>query len=167
MAEKEDVFSSKIKFDGLLDFSGFYKFCYDWLSEERGFGLSETAYKEKIKGDSKDIDIEWKGSSKATDYFRFDIKVEFQVIGMKDVEVVKDGTKIKMNKGGVQVKIKGTLVRDYNGKFETTPTQKFMRSVYEKWIIPSRIDQYEGKIVGMCDEFLSQAKAFLDLTGKR
>jgi hypothetical protein len=168
MPEKEDVFSSKIKYDGLINFSEFYKFCYNWLSEERGFtGLTETAYKEKIKGDSKEIDIEWKGKSKATDYFMFEIKVTFQVIGLKDVEIVKEGAKIKINKGSVETKIKGTLVRDYEGKFETSATKKFMRSVYEKWIIPSRVDEYEGKLVGTCDEFLSQAKAFLDLTGKR
>ncbi len=167
MAEKEQVFSSKIKYDGLLDFSEFYKFCYQWLTEERGFDLAETAYKEKIKGDSKEIDIEWKGSSKVTDYFKFEIKVEFQVLGLKDVEIVKEGAKIKMNKGGVGIKIKGTLIRDYQGKFEINASKKFMRSIYEKWVIPSRIEEYEGKLVGICDEFLSQAKAFLDLSGKR
>lgn len=167
MPEKEDVFSSKIKFDGLLDFTEFYKFCYNWLSEEKGFDLSEAAYKEKIKGDSKDIDIEWKGKNKVTDYFMFEIKVEFKIINLKEVEIVKDGVKVKMNKGAVEVNMKGTLTRDYNGKFEMSATQKFMRSIYEKWIIPSRIDQYEAKIIGICDEFLSQAKAFLDITGKR
>lgn len=167
MPEKEQVFSSKVKYDGLLDFPAFYKFCYQWLSEEFGFDMSETAYKEKIKGDSKDIEIEWKGSSKVTDYFKFEIKINFMVIGLKDVEVVKDNAKIKMNKGSVEIKIKGTLVRDYKGKFEVNATQKFRRSIYEKWIIPSRIEEYEGKLVGMCDEFLAQAKAFLDLSGKK
>jgi hypothetical protein len=167
VAEKEQIFSSKIKYDGLLDFSEFYKFCHQWLSEEAGFSLAETAYKEKIKGDSKEIEIEWKGFSKVTDYFKFEIKVEFKVLGLKDVEVVKDNAKIKMNKGSIEVKIKGTLSRDYQGKFEKNSTQKFMRSIYEKWVIPSRIEEYEGKLVGGCDEFLSQAKAFLDLSGKK
>jgi hypothetical protein len=167
MPEKEQVFSSKVKYDGLLNFSELYKFCYDWLTEERGLNISETAYKEKIKGDSKELNIDWEGGAKATDYFKFSVKVSFTVIGLKDVEIVKNGVKTKMNQGSVEVKIKGTLVRDYNGKFETTATQKFMRSVYEKWIIPSRIDEYEGKLIGICDEFLSQTKAFLDLSGKR
>jgi len=167
MAEKEDIFSSKMKYDGILDFPAFYKFDYLWLSEEKNFTLRETAYKEKIKGDSKDINIEWKGFLKVTDYFKFEIKVEFKIIELKDVELVKNGTKVKMNKGSVEVKIKGTLVRDYEGKFEKSATQKFMRSIYEKWIIPSRVDEYEGKIAEICDEFLSQAKAFLDITGKR
>jgi hypothetical protein len=167
MAEKEQVFSSKIKYDGLLDFSDFYKFCYQWLNEESGFDLAETAYKEKIKGDSKEIEVEWKGKMEVTDYFKFEIKVEFKVIGLKDVEIVKDGIKKKINKGNIEIKIKGTLVRDYKGKFEISSTQKFMRSIYEKWIIPSRIEEYGGKLVGICDEFLSQGKAFLDLSGKK
>lgn len=167
MAEKEQVFSSKIKYRGYIDFPEFYKFCYMWLNEEKGFDLAETAYKEKIKGDSKEIDIEWKGSNKLTDYFKFEIKVEFKVMGLTDVEIVKDGRKIKTNSGDIEVKIKGVLVRDYDGKFERSSTQKFLRSVYEKWIVPARISEYEERLIGTCDEFLSQGKAFLDLSGKR
>ena len=72
-----------------------------------------------------------------------------------------------MNNGSVEIKIKGTLIRDYEGKFETTSTKKFMRSIYEKWVIPSRLNEFEEKIIGDSDEFLSQAKAFLDLEGKK
>jgi hypothetical protein len=63
--------------------------------------------------------------------------------------------------------MKGVLVRDYQGKFEKNAFQVFLRTAYEKWIIPGRIDQMEAKLFGDCDEFLAQAKAFLDLEGKR
>lgn len=167
MAERDQIFSSKIKYDGIFNFSAFYKFCYDWLVEEIGLEMSEDAYKEKITGDSKNIDIEWSGYKKVSDYFRFDVKVAFQIIGLSKLELNQDGRKVKTNKGSVELKIKGTLVRDYKGKFEMSASKKFMRSVYEKFIIPSRIDETEGYIVGKCDEFLSQAKAYLDLEGKR
>jgi hypothetical protein len=167
MAEKDTIFSSKVKYNGVLDFPAFYKFCYDWLTEEMGLGVSETKYAEKISGDAKNIDIDWSGSAKLTDYFRFDVKVTFQVIGLTKLEVVQDGKKMKMNKGSIQVSIKGIIVRDYQGKFEVNATRKFMRGVYEKWVIPSRIEQFENKIVGDCDEFLSQAKAYLDIEAKR
>ena len=74
---------------------------------------------------------------------------------------------MKSNKGGVEIKIKGDLIRDYQGKFEINAFQKFLRSIYEKWVIPSRIEEYEGKLAGDCDEFLAQAKAYLDLEGKK
>jgi len=86
---------------------------------------------------------------------------------MTKTEINRDGVKVSMNKGAAKVEIKGNLIRDYNGKFETTAFKKFLRSIYEKWVIPARIEHYEDNIISKCDEFLSQAKAYLDLEGKR
>ena len=167
MVEKDQIFSSSMKSTGIFSFPDFYKFCYDWLTEETGLEIQENKYKEKLAGNEKFIDIEWTGTKKVTDYFKFEIKVEFKIEKLLEVEMVKDNVKIKTNKGAVQIKIKGSLLRDYQGKFETTATRKWMRSIYEKWVIRPRIDEYEGKLAGECDEFLSQAKAFLDLEGKK
>lgn len=167
MAEKEKIFSSKVKYDGIFDFKEFYKFCYEWLTDELGFEIMENKYAEKISGNTKDVEVEWEGKRKLTDYFRFDIKVNFRILRLAKIEINKDGRKVDTNSGSVEVKMAGTLVRDYQGKFEISAGKKFMRSIYEKWVIPNRIEQFEGKVVGDCDEFLSQAKAFLDLEGKR
>ena len=167
MPEKETVFSSKIKYTGVFSFKDFYKFCYDWLSEETGLDMSETKYTEKIEGTAKKIEVEWEGSRKLTDYFKFDVKVKFKVDNLKEIEVAQGSAKIKTNQGGVETEIKGTIVRDYEGKFETTAFKKFMRSVYEKWVIPSSIVEYQTKISEDCDTFLNQAKAYLDLEWKK
>lgn len=167
MAEKDTIFSSKIKYDGIFSFKDFYAFCYDWLTEEMGLDILEDKYAEKLSGSSKNIDVEWSGSRKVTDYFKFEVKVKFKIVALTEVEIQDGGIKIKTNKGSVEVKTKGVLVRDYEGKFEKKAFQKFMRSVYEKWVIVSRINEYENKIAGDCDEFLNQAKAYLDLEGKK
>lgn len=167
MTEEEQIFSSSVKNTGLFQFSEFYNFCYRWLTEETDLDISEDKYKEKLSGNAKFINIEWTGTKKVTDYFKFKVKVEIIIENLTDVEVMKDNVKMKSNKGAVQVKVRGILVRDYKGKFESTATRKFMRSVYEKWIIASRIEQFEEKLFGKCDEFLSQVKAYLDLEGKR
>ncbi len=167
MPEKDTIFSSKIKYNGIFLLSDFYNFCYDWLKEETGLDISEDKYTEKLSGDSKEIKIKWTGTRKVTDYFKFEIELEFKIVGLTNVEINQDNKKIKTNKGSVELKIKGTLIRDYQGKFETTAFKKFLRSIYEKWVITSRIEQFEEKLVKDCDEFLSQAKAYLDLEGKR
>ncbi len=167
MAEKDTVFSSKMKFEGVFNFKEFYKFCYDWLVDEVQQEVFEQKYSEKISGNTKDIDIEWVGTRKLTDYFRFDTKVTFKILRMAKIEINKDGQKISANQGIAEVKIKGIIVRDYLGKFEKNGTQKFLRAIYERWIIPSRIEEIEEKIIEDCDEFLSQAKAFLDIEGNR
>jgi hypothetical protein len=167
MAEEDIIFSSSVKYNGIFPFSDFYQFCYEWLTEEVGLGISEDKYAEKLSGDSKSIEVEWTGTRDVTDYFRFKIRVTFDISGLKNVEINQGGAKVKSNKGGVKASVKGILVRDYKGKFETSAFQKFMRGIYEKWIISSRIDQFEEKLAEDCDEFLNQTKAYLDLEGKK
>ena len=106
MAEKETVFSSRIKYDGVFSFKDLYKFCYDWLTEETGLSISEDKYSEKISGDSKRVDIEWSGSKTMTDYFKFEVKITMQVLGLTNVELTHNGAKIKTNKGSIEMKIK-------------------------------------------------------------
>ncbi len=167
MPEKETVFSSRIKSTGIFSFKDFYKFCYDWLTEETGLEVVEDKYKEKLIGDSKNLEVKWTGSRKMTDYFKFEVEVTMIVLNMTKVEVNQGGAKVQTNKGAAEMTVKGNLIRDYDGKFETTAFKKFLRSTYEKWVIPARIEHYEDKIISDCDEFLSQAKAYLDLEGKK
>ena len=168
MAEKDTIFSSKVKYNGIFSFRDFYKFCYEWLTEETGIDpLAEEKYEEKIKGDTKEIVVEWKGEKELTDYFKFEIGVSFELKNLKEVEISQKGAKIRTNDGSVKISVKGVLVRDYKGKFEMSAFNKFLRGIYEKWVITSRVEEYKGKIAGYCDEFLSQAKAYLDLEGKK
>lgn len=167
MGEKEEIFSSKMKYSGLFKFTEFYKFGYEWLVEQPQFTVVEDQYFEKIKGAAKDIEFSWVGSKKVSDYFKYEIKVKVRVTGMEEVEVAQDKLKIKMNKGTVEVKITSSLIRDWQGQFEESAFKKFLRAIYEKWVISSRILQHKEKLVGDSDEFLAQIKAYLDLSGKR
>jgi hypothetical protein len=164
----DQVFSSKLKYAGLFNFKQFYEFCYTWLIAETGMEvIAEEEYVEKLSGPVKNIDIKWKGSKKVTDYFKFEIKVEFKLLAISEVEMNQGGKKIKTNKGEIGIKVKGLLHKDYEGKFDVSPTMRMWRAIYEKWIIPQRVKALEDKLAGDCDIFLGQAKAFLDIIGRR
>jgi hypothetical protein len=167
MAESEEVFSGTVKYTGIYSFKEFYKFSYDWLLEELSFDVQEGEYGEKIVGDGKDVKIKWKAEKKVTDYFKFIIKVTFEILGQKEVEANRDGVKVKTNKGELKIKIKGELQRDYDSKFEQNAFTKFWRSIYDKYIIPARIKQYENDLIGKCDGFANEMKAFLALEGRK
>jgi len=65
------------------------------------------------------------------------------------------------------LRVDSNLIRDYKGRFEMSAFNKFLRSIYEKWVIVSRVKGFENKIREDSDEFIGQAKAYLDLEGKR
>ncbi len=167
MAEEEQVFSSKIKYDGIFTFKDFYKFCYQWLTEETNLSdFEEGKYAEKLAGETKDIDVEWTGQRKLSDYFKEKIKVTMSIKRLSQVRKKVGGAEIDTNKGSVEIKVKGILVKDYQGKFEMTGFRKFLRATYEKYVIPSTVKALQGKVASDCDEFLGQAKAFLDIEGR-
>ncbi len=166
MSSADQIYSSKIKYIGIFDFKDFYAFCYEWLSNEVPLIVAELDYQERIKGAAKELIIKWEGYNKVSDYFAFKVQVEFKLLGLTDIEINQGGKKIKTNQGEVGMKIKGFLVKDYEGRFEKSARSEFWKGVYEKWIIVQRVKQFEDKLAEKCDVFLGQAKAFLDLAGK-
>src|SRR3989344_1844901 len=122
--------------------------------------------------------IKYKGVFSFSDFYNFcyswlteetglEVKISIKVLGLEKVEISENGKKIQTNKGSISLKVKGDLVKDYDGKFEGNAFRKFLRGVYEKWVISSRVDQYQDKLAGACNEFLAQSKAYLDLEGKK
>ncbi|MBI2629845.1 hypothetical protein HYW76_01970 [Candidatus Pacearchaeota archaeon] len=165
MTELDKIFTGKVKDKAIFDFSELYTFCYTWLVDQ-GYWVVEKSYSEKIQANGKDVEIEWNASKRISDYFRFAMKVRWRILGMKDAEVEKDGAKVTMNKGAFEISLSATLEKDYESRWENNSFNKFLRGLYDRYIIRSRIEDYETKLYIEGDEFLAQVKAFLALEGK-
>jgi len=166
MAEKDQLLSSKTKYTGIWDFKGVYRFLYDWFMD-KGYKIIEKGYTEKIKADGKEIEIHWQAKKKISDYFQFIIKADWLILGMTETEVQKEGVKMKMNKGYIEVKFSAILVKDYEHRWENSGFLKFLRGVYDRYIIKSRIDDYEDKLLDEVDEVITQMKSYLTIEGKQ
>ena len=165
MVEKDKVFSGKVKHGGIFDFKELYRFCYTYLVDE-GYILTEKTYTEKVVASGKDVEIDWMATRKISDYFRFHLRIFWRILGMTTVEVESEGKKIKMNKSGnVEIIVTATLEKDYEGRWEGNAFYKFLRGLYDRYVIIGRIDTYEGKIHSEADEFLAQVKSFLSIEG--
>jgi GTP1/Obg family GTP-binding protein len=166
MAEKDLIVKEKMSHNGIFDFEGFYSFCHGWFDEEN-YGVVEERYDEKVAGNKKNIFYQWKANKKLSDYFKIEQDIKFFVNDLTDVEVEIDGTKKKMNKGNIAIEIKGALVKDYKSKWDVSPLNKFLRDVYNKFIVSGRVDALEGKTEEDAQTFKEEVKAYLELSGKR
>lgn len=160
MGQKEEIYKGKISQVGYWDYEGVYAMLYNWL-KDHGYGLEEKSYKEKLSGGGKEITIEWEAGKKVTDYFKYKIALNWHILGMKDAEVEIDGKKTKTNKGELEIVFKGTMIKDYESRWEDKPLHKFMRGIYEKYIIRTTIDEYADDLEDDTRDIISDLKAFL------
>jgi hypothetical protein len=165
MPELSPVYDGKIAHLGIFDFKELYRFMFEWFKEYQ-YILNEKKYSEKIKADGKEIEIEWLCLRKISDYFRFRIKIVTRVVRMVTVEVQQDGVKVNRDKGDMEIKFWSWIERDYENKWEQNSVTKFLRGVYDKYIIRSRIEFYEEKLKEEVDEVMSQTKSFLVLSAQ-
>jgi len=96
----------------------------------------------------------------------FQIILEWHILGMKDAEVEIDGKKVKTNKGEVEIVFKANIIKDYEKRWEDKPFWKFLRSVYEKYVIRETVDEYEDDLEDEVKEMISDIKGFLKIPGR-
>lgn len=167
MGEKDTIIKEKLKYSGLGNFKEAYEFASEWLKDE-GFSVTEKEYKEKVSGDSKEIEINWEATKKISDYFKFIFGINWRILNMKDVEVEIDGKKKQMNKfGELSLDFKGTLEKDYSNKWSGTAMNRFFKDPYHKFVIPGRIEEKSENARNSIIKFKEEMKAFFELTGKR
>lgn len=166
MVEISLVYEGKVVHAGIFDFKTFYNYLYDFFTYYQ-YAVIEKKYSEKIKPEGKDVEIEWLCLRKISDYFRFRIKVAIRILGMVTVEMQRDGIKTKRDKGEIEIKFSSALERDYEHKWETNPISKFLRGIYDKYIIKTRIEAYEDNLAAEVEEAIAQVKSFLALEGRR
>jgi len=164
MGDKDKIFEEKVAFEGIFNLKDTYSFLYTLLADS-GYAVEEKEYKEKAAGDSKDIDISWVAKRAVTDYFKYEWRVSWRVMGMKNVEVMKDGKKIKMNSGALEIKFIGIMERDYAGGW-STPFLTFLRGIYDNFIIKKTKGGYEDRLADEVGGAVNQIKSYLVLEAK-
>ncbi|MCK4997851.1 hypothetical protein KAS08_06135 [Candidatus Pacearchaeota archaeon] len=161
MATKESVYEMTMKQKGYWNFSDTYAFLYDWLKQKK-YGLAEESYEES-SGAAKEIKIKWKATKKVTDYFKYEIALDWHILGMKDAEVEVEGKVKKTNKGDLKIKVEGTFIRDYDSTWEGKPFWQFARGLYEKYIIASNVKEYSDGLEDEATAMVEDLKAFLQM----
>jgi hypothetical protein len=162
MALKSTVVKTKIKKKGIFNYKDLYNFTYNWL-KDRGYGIKENEYTEKSAGGAKEIQLKWEAGKKVTEYFKNSISVNWHIMQLKDTEIERDGKKEKTNTGDLKLDIKADLVRDYEERWEDKRQWKFLRGIYEKYVIRTTVESYEDRVKEDAVDFVNDVKAYLEL----
>lgn len=145
---------ARVKHRGFFDFQDIVKTIQTFLKQRMYLAYDWPAYKYKIPSPGgAEYEIIVEGSKKVTEYVKFKLEIFLRVFDMREVEIVRDGEKIKTNEGKVHIEIFADKALDWQKRFEGKGKWgkflEWLKDVYEKYIIRYKISDYYDDLLYM------------------
>ena len=123
-----------IRHNGVFDYEGLYKMMHSWLINKR-YLFHETKYKDKVSTPfGNEIEVDWTAEKKVTEFIKEIVSVRFHLWDAADVEIIKDGKKVKMTKARMEIKITADMKLDYNEKFSGKNASNIVKKLGEFYV---------------------------------
>lgn len=146
----------RVKYKDVFSIKAFYEALHEWLLEyewkdlEEGSDKYERFYGERVRQDrSKEIWIRWRTCKKApdADYLTYYLDFDFHSPAIVTMEVIKEGKKLKTNKGELELTLRAFIEENYKETMEGHPFLKhfkdlFAKRIYNKTIVERKKELY-------------------------
>jgi hypothetical protein len=156
-----------VRYKGIFDINELYRVINDWLVS-KGYQVHESKYKSiALQTGGKEKTFDWNAHRKMTEFIMIWIDLHFQFQDIMEVEVVKNGKTVKLQKGLIMVRIQHRLEYDFSERMGRTKMGnvivKFMTQIMWKKKIDSL---WEDKLRFKCYELMNVIKETLDFMTK-
>lgn len=147
----------RIKYKDIFDLKSFYKGLRQW-AKEYGWGDVETKgkkdgyerlYREVVyQNGSKYMEIRWRlfKMPEGAPYLRYYFDIDYKMVGLKSKEVVKDGKKLKLDSGEIELKFNAFVELDFIKDFDKNSILKTFKNLFMKRIYARTIHQREKEL---------------------
>ena len=136
-----------VKHRGFFNYSDLLQAVRNWFIDENFDLLDMPMYKQKFPGPTgTEHEFRMRGKKNITEYVKYDLEFSMRVYNLRDVEIIQDGKKIKVQDGQIWVEIIPILILDWQDRFKGSgPFAPFLKSLdefYRKYIIKYTIGDY-------------------------
>lgn len=160
---------TRIKHKDFYNMKYLYMMCHEWLIEHQWGPRSDHKWPERmythrwLQDGGQEIWVWWRMRKEFNNFFRYDMDIDWHVVGMEKAELVKDGKKFKVDKGEMEFKIYLKLIfdpkKDFDkSKFLNSLKETFYERIYYKDVLAHRKQLYH-----MVYEFKQAIKTYFNL----
>ncbi len=162
----------QFKYKDIFDLREFYDNFRHWLMEYGWRDIEdhdehfESYYGEKIdQSGVKEIWIRWRVAKQPEQapYIHYFLDFNWHVIGLTNTEIVREGHKLKVNKGEVEIKINCYLQKKYKEELEKHFIMKHFKDIFEKRIYKKSADQRKKELYQELYEMQAWVKQWFKL----
>ncbi len=162
MSQKKLVMdAAKIKQESVFNPSELYKSMFVWFATY-GYDFAEEEYHDKDNGKNKDIKFFWVAEKKIDRYIKWCLDINAMILGMENVEIERNGLKLKTNKGSIEFKINAYILKDYDNTW-SKGFMAFLRKIYDQVVARQRYSRMEDELIRETNKLIDEIKAFLNL----
>ncbi len=147
-----------IRFKGVFDFDGFYKFMIKWI-KDHDFDF----YESKIWDYPPYKVHKLMGRKKINFYCMFLLLPEIWLWEAKPVEVIRNGKVKKLTDARMKVVINGGYITDYDGDFEKAGLKKIEKFLNKKILFHENLLKYFDYLDYYLYDFMTDVKKYLEM----
>jgi hypothetical protein len=153
---------------GIVDLDGLYKTMRRWFYDYKYFLDEPTTRIRPGSAAGNEYEWDWRAWKKPNEYVKHHIRVYFYIWDVKDMEVIKDGEKVKLTKCRIMIEFDGHIELDYGKFFGKTKFGRILFDLYNTIIL-----QEEKQVANWWDELYYHVyklqtivKEYLDMDAK-
>jgi len=163
MVEKKFVvYNLRLAYNGPIKIVDFYKEVEDWIRQKK---MNKELKKKMERLTPKGKKLEWivecwkKHASEVKEV----IRLRSMFNDVKDIEVNRNGKRIKIQQADILILIDGILETDLSEKWEQKPMFFFIRAMVDKYIWKFHTEKYDGIVANDADDLHRTLQAFFNL----
>ncbi len=160
----------RIKYKDIIDLKAFYESLHEWLLEHdwhdgQKADYWETYYGERItQGNLRELWIQWRLQKDASGApLRYYLDFNWHGIAITNAEVVKEGRKINVNKGEIEIIIKAFIEENYKEMMDKSPLLKPIKQIFSKRVYKNMVDQHRKELYQETYELQNWMKQWMKL----
>ena len=163
MAERDTLVNKqRINYTGLFDAKGLFKLI-DSYFEKLNYDKVELKNIEVVKPTGKFVDVEIEPYKAESDYSKSIISVRMIMSDLKQVEIEKEGMKIKVNQGKLELVFDAQVETDYENRWESKPVYFFIRTLFNKYFLKPYTKTSHSNCASDLEGLVNKIKAFLNV----
>jgi hypothetical protein len=164
MAEKYLVVDQlKTEYEGLFDLNGLFNLIDSWLFE-KGYDKNEKRNEETVNDDGTRVAyFEMRPWKKTTEYAKNTLKIQVYCKHLKEVEIEREGKKVKVDQGHLLIIINGYLQTDWQFRWHKYPLLFFLNIVMDRYIFGHYTARFKSNTLADVNDIQSKIKGFLNM----
>ena len=171
--DPRDILAAKFEIENeeVFHLKNLYKLIYEWLKDEgfesdTGDDKPETLYLDRTKASGdKEHYIWWRCAQapRNNKYYRYFLKIDWQTLNMKKIEIMHKGQKFGTNKGDVILRIEAWLQLDYDEDWKKGAFLRFFDNWFRKRFYLENVKSYRDDLYMTAYRLNNTVKQYLQL----